>query len=137
MSLFSKTEIKDNKNAVITVGDANLISVSQKLAEMKETSITSQRQEWSEIFEQITQLQKIVTNLADENEELRDEHLVPTLSKAKKEAKNILDNPTASKKAFLENFKEFCDFTLKVTGVAKLVSPFVTKIAELLGIILL
>jgi hypothetical protein len=137
MSLFSKIEVKDNKNAVITVGDSNLISVSQKLSEIKETSITSQGKEWSEIVEQITQLQKVVRELTDEDEELRDEHLIPTLSQAKKEAKNISNNPNEDKKAFLEKFKSFCDLALKVTGVAKLVSPFVTKIAELLGITLL
>ena len=58
------------------------------------------------------------------------------MSKAKKEAKSLSENPNGEKKEFLEKFKSFCDLALKVTGVAKIVSPFVTKIAELLGIAL-
>lgn len=136
MSFISRNEIKDNKNSTITLGDNNLISVSQKLAEVKETSITSQGKEWSEVINQISELQKVVKELPDEHEELRDEELVPTLSKAKKEAKNLSENPTGEKKKFLEKFKSFCDLALKAVGVGKIVSPFVTKIAELLGIAL-
>ena len=136
MSFISKNEIKDNKNSTITVGDNNLISVSQKLAEVKETSITSQGKEWSEVVNQISELQEVVKKLSDEHEELRDEELIPALSKAKKEAKSLSENTNKEKKEFLEKFKSFCDLALKVTGVAKIVSPFVTKIAELLGIAL-
>ena len=136
MSFISKNEIKDNKNSTITVGDNDVISVSQKLAEVKETSITSQGKEWSEVVNQISELQEVVKKLSDEHEELRDEELIPALSKAKKEAKSLSENPNGEKKEFLEKFKSFCDLALKVTGVAKIVSPFVTKIAELLGIAL-
>ena len=134
MSLFRKTEITKNKNSTITVGNKNLISVSQKLAEVKDASITSQGKEWGEVVNQISELQNVVKELPDEHEELRDQELVPTLSEAKKEAKNLSENPTGEKNKFLEKFKSFCDLALKVAGVAKLVSPFVTKIAELLGI---
>lgn len=135
-SLFLKTEITGNKKSTINVGDNNLISVSQKLAEVKETSITSQGKEWSEVVNQISELQKVVKELSDEHEKLRDQELVPTLSKAKEEAESLSENPNKEKKGFLEKFKSFCDLALKVTGVAKIVSPFVTKIAERLGIAL-
>ncbi|MDJ0531788.1 MAG: hypothetical protein QNJ70_04695 [Xenococcaceae cyanobacterium MO_207.B15] len=134
MSLFSKKEIKHNENSTITVGDNNLISIFQKLAEVKETSITNQGKEWSEVINQISELQKVVRELPDEHKKLRDQKLIPTLSEAEEEAESLSKNPTGEKKKFLEKFKSFCDLALKVTGVAKIVAPFVTKIAELLGI---
>lgn len=134
MSLFSKNVIKDNKGAVITVGENNIISVSQKLSEVKETSITSQGEAWSKVIEEITLLQKAVKELPDEYEELRDQQLVPTLSKSKKEAKTLEESPDGDKTGFIENFKSFCDLALKVTDVAIKVAPFVTTIAKLIGV---
>lgn len=133
-SLFSQTVIRDNKNAVITVGEKNLVSVSQKLTEIEETSVTTESQNWQKILQEIVALQEIVRSLPDEYEEMRDQDLVPTLSRTKKEAQSLAENPKGEKKDFLEKFKTFCDLALKVADVAVKVAPFVVTIAELAGV---
>lgn len=134
MALFSKNVIKDNKGSVITVGEQNIISVSQQLAELHETSITSEGQNWKEIVEQLSLIQNTLHELPDEHENVRDQELVPSLSKAKAEAKKLVEKPEADKKAFVKNFNTFCDVSLKVAELAAKVAPFITVIGKLAGI---
>lgn len=133
-SLFSQTVIRDNKNAVITVGEKNIVSVSQKLTEIEETSVTTEGQNWQKIVQEIVSLQEVVKNLPDKYEEIRDQELVPTLSKTKKEAQSLSENPEGEKRDFLEKFKAFCDLALKIADVAAKVAPFVVTIAKLAGV---
>lgn len=134
MSMFSKNVISNNKNTVATIGERNIIDVSQKLSEVKETSLTTHGEEWSKVVDQIAILQKIVRELPDENEDLRDQQLVPGLSKAKQEAKSLQENPEGDKKGFIEAFKSFCDTALKVTELAGKVAPIVGVVAKLIGL---
>lgn len=134
MALFSKNIIKDNKNTIVTIGEKNIISISQKLSEVNETSLTCENEAWDKVVEQITQIQKVMRELPVEYENLVDQQLIPTLSKAKTEAKNIIREPYKEKKGFIDKFKSFCDSISNVADIAQKVDPFVTTIAKLIGI---
>lgn len=134
MSLFSKNIIKDNKNTVVTIGQENIVSVSQMLSEVQENSITDKSEEWTKIIEQISLLQKTIKELSDSFEDLRDQKLIPILSEAKSQAKDIAKNPKKEKKAFIEKFKSFCDLTGNIVDVAEKVAPYVKIIANIIGI---
>src|SRR5690348_7203062 len=113
MPLVSKITIQGNKNAVITVGESNIISVSQKLSEANEQSLTNQAGEWAKVVSELKGIQHTVKGLDDEHEELRDQVLVPTISKAKKQAEALEKDPNSDKRSFVESFKSFCDAALK------------------------
>jgi len=134
MPLFNKVTVKNSKGAVITVGDKNIIAVSQQLADIKETSITNTGKSWEDILAQISSLQQVLQEIPDAHEELREQQLRPQLSKAKTEAKKLAQNPGGEKKSFVDSFKSFCDAAKSATEVAIKVGPFVTTIAKLMGI---
>lgn len=135
-SLFSKKEtvITDINRSVITVGEKNLIIVSQNLSEIQETSLTREGEDWRNIVGEISALQKIVRNLPDEYEYLRDQELIPILSKTKNEAKNLSETPKGNKEVFVEDFKSFCDIASKAADIAIKVSPLVIAISKLAGV---
>jgi hypothetical protein len=134
MPLFKKVTVKDSKGVVLTVGDKNLVSVSQHLSEIKETSITSEGKNWEDIISQISSLQQVMQEIPDQHEELREQQLRPQLSKAKAEAKKIAQNPAVEKKPFVDTFKAFCDVANSVTEIGVKVAPFAATIAKLMGI---
>ena len=134
MALSSKIEIKDIKNAVVTVGDRNILTVSLKLSEVNQTSLTNKREDWSQVLSQISAIQKIVKDLPDEHEDVRDTKLVPSLAEAKAEVKTLESNPSAPKEAFIDKFKKFCDIAAQVTGVASAVAPMISAVAKIIGI---
>jgi hypothetical protein len=134
MPLSKKIVIHDIDDSVITVGNANIIHVIKKISGAKEPPLTNHGENWSEVVKQINLLQNIVKGLPDKHEELRDQELVPTLSRAKKDAEALVENPNSRKKGFIDNFKSFCVLTSKIADVAEKVEPFITLIATLIGI---
>jgi hypothetical protein len=134
MSLFKKTEVHDVKNATVTVGDQNIVMVSQKISEVQETSITNEGEKWSEVVDQIASLQRILRGIPDNYEGVRDQELLPLISRAKAEAAKLKENPNEPKRTFLDSFKSFCESFAKVAGVAVGAGPIIVAIANLIGI---
>lgn len=128
--------ISGNKNAVITVGDQNLIQASIKIRELKEDDLSKDAANWQQVLAELEQLQKEVKGLSDEHEELRDIELVPEVAKAKAAAKEIAENPAAPKKTFLEKLARISEVAGKVVDVGAKLSPFILTIGKLLGITL-
>lgn len=137
MSFFEskKTIIEGNKNVGnITVGDRNVITVSQKISEANETSITSDGEKWNEVVQQLNSLQKIIKDLPDDHEDVRDMQLIPATASAKKAANELQQNPNQNKQGFLDKFKTICEWVVKVGGLATAASPIIIAIANLIGI---
>lgn len=128
--------ISGNKNAVITVGNQNLIQASIKLREVNETDISSETGNWQQVWAELEKLQLEVKSLSDEYEELRDIELVPEVAKAKAAAKQIIENPAAPKKTFIEKLARIGEVAGKVVDVGAKLSPFILTIGKLLGITL-
>lgn len=137
MSIFSKNIITNNKDSIVTIGEKNIVSLSQKLEKVETSSIICKGEKWGEVVKQLMQIQGVVKELPDNFEELRDQKLIPSLSAAKTEAKILSENPNRDKKNFIKKLKSFCDIVGNVTDVASKVAPFVTSIAKTIGIPLL
>jgi hypothetical protein len=136
MSIFEskKIEVSNVRNATVTIGERNIVTVSQRISEVKETNITNEGKKWEEVVNQITALQKVLREVPDESEEVRDLELIPSTARAKSEAMKLRENPKGEKKGFLDNFKAVCDSVVKVAGLATTVSPIIVGIANLIGI---
>ncbi len=134
MPLFSKINVSDNDNTVVTIGDNNFVNLSQVLSKTNSASITNSGENWGKVVETITDLQKVIRDLPDEHEKLRDQKLIPSLSKAKHTATVLAKKPSEDKKKFLEEFKIFIDIAAKVADIAKVIAPFVTIITKAIGI---
>jgi len=136
MPLFSKINVSDNENTVVTIGDNNFINLSQILSKTNAASITNSGDNWNKVIETITDLQKMIRNLPDEYEKLRDQKLIPSLSKVKHTAAVLAKKPNEDKdkKIFLDEFKTFIDMAAKITVIAKVIAPFVTIITKAIGI---
>lgn len=136
MAIFDIKSIKNNKDTNAVIGDNNVTLFSQRLSEVKETNITSQSKDWRDVIEQIAAMQKVVNGIPDENEEMRDQQLVPALSKAKAEAAKLEQDPYREKTGFVSSFKVFVDLANSVADVGGKVAPYVITIAKLIGVTL-
>jgi len=136
MSIFEIKTIKNNKDTNAVIGDNNVALFSQLISEIKKTNITSQSKYWKYVFKQITSMQKVVNGIPDEHEDIRDQQLVPALSKAKAEATKLAQDPHGEKSGFLSSFKVFVDLANSVVTVGGKVAPFVVAIAKVIGVTL-
>ena len=134
MSIFNIKSIKNNKDTNAVIGDNNVALFSQRLSEIKETKITSQGTDWMAVVEQIAAMQKVVRGIPDEHEEMRDQRLVPALSKAKAEAAKLEQDPKGEKTGFLSSLKVFVDLANSVAEVGGKVAPYIVTIATLIGV---
>jgi hypothetical protein len=134
MAIFDIKSIKNNKDTNAVIGDNNVTLFSQQLLEVKETHITSESNDWQQVIEQIAAMQKVISQVPDEHEEVRDQQLVPTLSKAKAEAAKLEQEPSSNKSRFLDSFKAFLDVANSVADVGGKIAPYVVTIAKLIGV---
>lgn len=134
MSLFSKNVVKNNKNSNVVIGDQNLQVVSQQLSEVREATLTNDSEDWGRVLVEIKSMQEVLRSLSDEHEELRDQQLIPSLSKIKSEAVKLKEEPSSEKKGFIDQFKSFADLSNTVVDVASKVAPYITTIAKLIGL---
>jgi len=134
MAIFDIKTIKDNQNSNVVMGDNNVTAFSQQLSQVRETNISSDASDWKNVVEQIAALQKIVSEIPDEHEEVRDQQLVPTLSKAKAEAAKLQMAPDREKSHFVSSFKAFLDLANSVIDVGGKIAPYVLTIAKLIGV---
>lgn len=134
MPLFKKTEVRDVKNANVTIGDRNIVTILQRISEVKETNITNEGEKWGDVVNQLTSLQKLLRDVPDELEDVRDQELVPSASRAKSEAMKLKENPNGEKRGFLDSFKSVCESVGKVVELASKAGPILAAIANLIGI---
>lgn len=134
MAIIDIKTIKDNQNSNVVMGDNNVTAFSQQLSQVRETNITSDANDWKDVVEEITALQKIVHEIPDEHEKVRDQQLVPTLSKAKTEAAKLQTSPNGEKSHFISSFKAFLDLANPVIDLGSKIAPYVITIAKLMGV---
>ena len=134
MAIFDIKSIKNNKDTNAVIGDNNVTLFSQQLSKVKETNITSDGNDWQQVIEQIAAMQKVISQVPDEHEKIRDQQLVPALSKAKTEAAELQKEPSTNKSRFLESFKTFLDVANSVADVGGKIAPYVLTIAKLIGV---
>lgn len=132
MAIFNT--IKNNKDTAAVIGDNNIVTLSKRLSQVAETSITTESKNWDEIVEQIKSIQKVLKEIPDEHEEMVNQKLIPTIAKAREEAAKLKEDPAKEKKGFIESFKSFCDLANTVSDVAVKVAPYLTAIATLIGV---
>jgi hypothetical protein len=88
MAIFDIKSIKNNKDTNAVIGHNKVTLFSQRLSQIKETNITSESNDWQQVIEQIGAMQKVISQVPDEHEEIREQQLIQLCQRRKQRWQN-------------------------------------------------
>lgn len=130
MAKYSNIKVENNKDSAVVIGPGSIV-FSQKDND-KSKNISSDKQVWDKVVEEIKEMQKEIRNLPDEEEEIRDRELIPLASTCKGEAEEIQKKPEKEKTKFLETLGKITDIANKSMPVLEKIKPFSNRIFEMI-----
>lgn len=132
MSNFKNIKIENTKNSLIVTGDSNTTFFNKKDTSIGSKNITSSREIWEKVYEEIVKLQLEIRNLPDAEENLRDRELVPLISEIKGEASEIQSAPEKDKKNFLGLLDKITEIANKSALVFDKIHPYCNRVLEMI-----
>ncbi|WP_053360959.1 hypothetical protein [Bacillus sp. FJAT-27251] len=131
MAKYSNIKVEGNKETAVVIGPGSVLFNKNEFNQ-KSKNISSDKQVWEKVMQEMKNLQKEIRNLPDEVEEIRDRELVPLVSQCKGEAEEIQEKPEKEKANFYDNMNKIIDIASKSVLILDKIKPYVNRIFTLI-----